>query len=346
MKSLAVVASGMVTPIGFDAPATLAALRAGVSAISRVPWVDPETGGPLRGAKVALPQWWEGVGKLADLVAPAIEECLREAGPTPARDIPVLIGVAPPDRPARTAGCEAELLKEVEARLGGPLHRDSAIFATGQTACAHGLMHADALLNSAVAPMCIVAGVDSYLQQPTLDFYIKQRRVMTASNSNGFFPGEAGSAVLVTTPQGAAGRPALRILGFGIAMETAAIGSTKPLRAIGLTQAVRESLKMARIEMKDVAFRLTDLSGEHYKFKEASFVATRLDRGPRAEPLPLWHPSEFLGEIGAAILPCLLAWAMHAQRKDYAPGPIALSHVGNDAGERCALVTECGFAEE
>ena len=87
-----------------------------------------------------------------------------------------------------------------------------------------------------------------------------------------------------------------------------------------------------------MAYRLTDLSGEHYKFKEAAFVAGRLNSGERDVPLDLWHPIEYLGEIGAAILPCLLAQAMHAAREQYAPGPLALCHVGSDTGERAALV--------
>ena len=87
-----------------------------------------------------------------------------------------------------------------------------------------------------------------------------------------------------------------------------------------------------------MAFRITDLSGEHYKFKEALFVLTRLDREPRSQILDLWHPIEYLGEVGAAILPCLLAWTMHARDHKYAPGRLALCHVGNDNGQRAAMI--------
>jgi 3-oxoacyl-[acyl-carrier-protein] synthase-1 len=92
--------------------------------------------------------------------------------------------------------------------------------------------------------------------------------------------------------------------------------------------------------LKDVAWRLTDLSGEHYKFKEAAFTAGRLNGGERETPLDLWHPIEYLGEIGAAVLPCLLAQAMDAARQGYAPGPLALCHVGSDAGQRAAMVVQ------
>lgn len=341
MKSLAVLAAGMVTPLGFNAPATLAALRAGVSAVGMIPWRDPQSGEPLRGAKVDLPQWWEGVGKLADLVAPAIHECIQSAQPMSPNAIPLLLGVAEADRPARTQGCEAQLLEEIEARLEFALHSDSVAFAGGQTACAHALLRAEALIASGKAPMCIVAGVDSYLQKPTVEAYASKRRLMTPDNSNGFFPGEAGSAVLVTSAAAAAGNSCLRILGYGSAQEHATIDSTLPLKAVGLTQAIKQALAEAGLGMGRVNYRLTDLTGEHYKFKEAAFAANRLDKQKRAGALELWHPVEYLGEIGAAILPCLLGWALHACRMGYAPGPTALCHVGNDGGERCALVVSC-----
>ena len=90
MTDLAILASGMVTALGFNAPSSLAALRAGISAVRDIPWADYESGRPLRGARVLLPQWWEGLGKLADLIAPAIRECLVAAEPEPPQAIPIL----------------------------------------------------------------------------------------------------------------------------------------------------------------------------------------------------------------------------------------------------------------
>ena len=99
-----------------------------------------------------------------------------------------------------------------------------------------------------------------------------------------------------------------------------------------------QALAQAEVGLHQVAYRLTDLSGEHYKFKEAAFAAGRLNGGERSQPLDLWHPVEHLGEVGAAIVPCLLAQALHAGREAYAPGPLSLCHVGSDAGARAALV--------
>ena len=337
MARLSVMASGMVTGLGFNAPSSLAALRAGVSAVAKTHCVDRESGKPLNGAKVALPHWWEGVGKLADLVGPAIQECLGAAHPEPADGIPWLIGVADKNRPARPKDLEQELLEELSARFGSTLHPESRILPLDQVGCAAALEVASRIIDDGRARRVVIAGVDSFLDQPMLDTYLEKRRVMTPSNSNGFFPGEAGTAVLV----GAAGShdgDELAILGSGFARETALIDGTDAFAGNGMTAAVKQALGEAGIALKDVAYRLTDISGEHYKFKEAVFAAGRLNAGERDGILDLWHPIEYLGEIGAAILPCLLAQAMHAAQEGYAPGALALCHVGSDSGERAAMV--------
>lgn len=337
MTQVCVLASGLVTPLGFNAPATLAALRAGVSAVRALPWPDPDSGEPLKGARVSLPHWWFGVGMLADLVAPAILECLAAAGDEPAQAIPVLLGVSAAGRAGRPGGLDARLLDEVHQRLGLTPHARSALIALDQAGCAQAMLAATEMLVSGAVRHVIVAGVDSFLDPPMLASFIAQRRLMTASNSNGFFPGEAGCAVLLGR-SGLASGDRLTVLGIGAAREPATIGSTSAFQARGSTQACRQALQQAGVAMRDVACRITDLSGEHYKFKEAAFVAGRLDTAPRTAAQELWHPIEHVGEIGAAILPCLLAQALHAGRHGYAAGPLMLCHVGSDAGERAALV--------
>jgi len=167
--------------------------------------------------------------------------------------------------------------------------------------------------------------------------YLDERRLMTATNSNGFFPGEAGSAVLVGGSLQESGAQ-LEILGIGTAQEAATIGSDKPLRAEGLTSAIRQACQAAGLGMGDMAYRITDLTGEHYKFKEAAFAIARFEDRARTDIFEMWHPVEFIGEVGGAILPCMLAVALHAGQKGYAPGDTALCHVGSEDGQRAALV--------
>lgn len=335
-QPLSIRASGLFTAVGYNAPATLAALRAGVSGVRTRAWADRQGGEPYRCARIELPQRWTGTDLLADLLVPAVHECLQACPEETLQDIPLLVGVSHPERPGRPARLDAGLLPAVGRRLESALHADSRLYADGQAGCAQALLDACALVQAGRARHVLVAGVDSYVDRATLDAYDSRRRLLCTGNFNGFLAGEAGAAVLVSAPRAGEGRPC--IVGHGQAVETATIEGTEPLRGEGLLQAVRQALAEAGQAMGDVALRLSDLSGEHYKFKEAMFVAMRLDRAPRATPLPMWHPIEFLGEVGAAVLPCLLAWAAHAVQEGYAPGRCVLCHVGSDTGERAAVV--------
>lgn len=335
--TIAITAAGMVTPVGLNYRSSCAALRAGVSGIREANLWDAESGEYISAGKVDLPHWWEGLGKLAELVSPAIHECLSVAE-APAKDIPILLGVAGADRPHRLVGLDDELLDEIEFRLELPHHALSKTIPRANVSAVVGLREAQRILDAKLAPACIVAGVDSFLQQNVVEAYLEQRRIMTPVNSNGFLPGEAGCALLVE-PSGTRRADELRILGTGMAKEEAVIASDKPLRGEGITDAVRQALSAASLNIHDTSYRITDLSGEHYKFKEATFVAGRFLRKPMPVLYDLWHHIEFTGELGAANAACALAWNFHAAQKGYAPGPTSLLHFGSDDGERSALVT-------
>lgn len=339
---IAIIASGMVTSVGFNAPASLAAIRAGVSGAHEVNLWDYETGEYLSGNKVALPQWWEGIEKLADLVAPAIRECLVAAEPVSPDQIPIILGVAPPDRPHRNSALEEQILEEVSHRLETTLHPNSTVLPQGQVSTVAGLKLCRRILSEQHGPYCIVAGVDSLLHWDLKDTYLSRRRLLTSNNSNGFIPGEAGAAVLVA-PESDSARCRLNILGIGLARESATIDSEHPLRGDGMAEAIRDALDDAGLTIFDASYRITDLNGEHYKFKEATLAAMRFEHGQiRKELFDLWHPIEYIGEVGAAIGPCVFAIALHASEKGYAPGPIALCHFSNDNGERAAALV--GYA--
>jgi 3-oxoacyl-[acyl-carrier-protein] synthase-1 len=125
---------------------------------------------------------------------------------------------------------------------------------------------------------------------------------------------------------------------MGTDREKATIESEEPLRAEGLIHAIREAFREGGVTYEDVHYRITDLNGEHYKFKEMVLAMMRFQRTPRSKLFDLWHPIEYIGDVGAAIGPVVLGVALHAARKGYAVGPGVLCTFANDEGERAALV--------
>jgi 3-oxoacyl-[acyl-carrier-protein] synthase-1 len=137
------------------------------------------------------------------------------------------------------------------------------------------------------------------------------------------------------------GNSELRLTGIGFGVERAHIDSEEPLRADGLTAAIATALADSGCALHELDFRITDLSGEQYYFKEAALALTRILR-QRKEEFDIWHPAECVGESGAAAGVVILAVAEAACRKGYAPGPNILVHLGNDAGDRAAAVLRFG----
>src|SRR5262249_9760851 len=168
----------------------------------------------------------------------------------------------------------------------------------------------------------------------TLTIYEREDRVLTNENSNGFLPGEGAGALLVARPSG---QPELVCVGLGFGVELAHINSDEPLRADGLTRALNAALAEAGCEIYDLDFRITDIAGEQYYFKEAALALGRILRRPKDE-FDIWHPAEYIGETGAVAGTAALAVANAACRKGYAPGPRILMHLANDGGERAATV--------
>jgi 3-oxoacyl-[acyl-carrier-protein] synthase-1 len=337
MTAIAISAAGMVTPVGFNARTSCAAIRAGIRNVAKTNLWDRYSGTYLAAGRVPLPQWWVGLGKLADLCAPAIHECYEAAKPLAPREIPVLLGVAPRERPCRLEGVESTILLEIQERLSVPLHGLSRVFPHDHVSVIMALRVARDILSEGRAKAVIVAAVDSLVQQDLKNYYLEKRRLLTPSNSNGFSLGEAGSAVLVMRA-GSRTDGELEVLGTSISMETATIESDEPLRGVGLTNAIRAALSEAGVTMQEVQYRITDINGEHYKFKEVALQGSRFMRKPTGKLFDLWHPIEYIGDVGAAIGPLIFGLALHASKKGYAIGPTALFTLGNDSGERAAVV--------
>lgn len=337
--AVAILGAGMMTGVGLTAPAACAAIRCAIDNFRETRFID-RAGEWILGCEVPLEQPWRGQAKLAKLLAGALKECLDLVPDVAPTDVPLLLCLAEPDRPGRLDGLSNSLYDETTRELGASFHRDSQMLAQGRVGAAVALHRARQLLHRPKdAPRhVVVAGVDSFLIGPTLSAYEARDRLLTADNSNGFIPGEAAGAVLLGRPD-AAKAGDLVCHGMGFAREDAAIEFEEPLRADGLAEAITAALGEAGLDLADLDYRMADLSGEQYGFKEAALVLSRVLR-KRKHGFDIWHPADCIGEVGAAALPCMLGVALFAARKGYAPGPGVLCHLGNDDGKRAALVVK------
>jgi 3-oxoacyl-[acyl-carrier-protein] synthase I len=333
MNSVAILGSGMVTGVGFDAPSSCAAIRVGITGFVETRFMF--AGEWLIGCPVPFEEGWTGREKLLRMLVPALQESLSAAEGVPPAEIPLFLCLAELTRPGRLDGLDVSMLCEAEDRLGFRFHASSGVITAGRVGGADALEQARRSIASG-SRRCIVAGVDSYLVGATLTDYEKRRRIMTADNSDGFIPGESAAAVLVG-PSKQAASAELRCLGLGYGHETATVESEEPLRGEGLAQAFRAGLADSGVNWPQLDYQISAMSGEQHGFKEVALAVSRTIR-PVKHGFDIWHPGDCIGEVGAAIVPCMLGVALTAARRRYAPGPGVLCHAGADDGQRSAIV--------
>jgi 3-oxoacyl-[acyl-carrier-protein] synthase-1 len=184
----------------------------------------------------------------------------------------------------------------------------------------------------------IVARTDSLLNGATDGVY----RGPVADDSDGTSR-RAAAAVLLSQWSEEISSP-LMVRGLGFASEPAPRESGKPLRADGLTQAIRAALDEAEMALVECNHRIGDMNGEQYRFKEAALAINRLLRD-RKVLFSIWHPCDSIGEVGAATLPAMLTILHLGASGDCLPGPRFLGHLGNDDDKRAAFVTQTSIPQ-
>jgi 3-oxoacyl-[acyl-carrier-protein] synthase I len=324
---------GLVTSVGLTAPACCAAFRAKVTNPTETRFIDSR-GEWIMAHQVELAQPWRGITKLAKMGAMAIEEALQDVPKKDWGKLPLLLCVAESERPGRMEGLNDQLFRQIQTELDVKFAPTSTVVTQGRVGVAIAIAQARVLIIKNKIPNVLIAATDSLLSWPTLSHYEREDRLLTQKNSNGFMPGEGAGALLMATVNGKAGELACTGIGFG--REAAHIESGEPLRADGLAQAINASLDDAGCAMHDMDFRITDLSGEHYYFKEAALALSRTLRKLKAE-FDIWHPAECIGEAGATAGIAVIADAHAACTKNYTKGPNVLAHWANDAGQRAAM---------
>jgi 3-oxoacyl-[acyl-carrier-protein] synthase-1 len=338
--SVAILNTGLVTSVGLSAPTACAAIRAGLTNPSQTHFID-SNGEWIMAHQVPIEKPRAGRTRLARLAAMSIKECLGAVPRTEWARIPLILCVAEQERPGRLDDLDDHLFHSIEQELDAHFAPESNIVAHGRVSVAIALAQARRRLYEGNFPQVLIAATDSLLTWPMLSAYEQHERLLTAANSNGFMPGEGSGALLVGRAEGGS---RLACVGIGFGLEHAHIGSGQPLRGDGLTRAIREALADGGCEMHDMDFRISDVSGEQYYFKEASLALSRTLRRRKAE-FDIWHPAECIGESGAVIGISMIALADAACRKGFSKGPRMIVHMANDAGQRAALAIQGGNPE-
>ncbi|HHI69885.1 MAG TPA: 3-oxoacyl-ACP synthase [Rhodobacteraceae bacterium] len=330
---LEVLETGMVTAVGLNAAASCAAMRGKIDGFCETRFIG-SSGDWLTGAPVPLPRNWIGMKRLAHLAAGAIYDVF-EKQPHARENCSLILCLAEEDRPGNLTPDSAKFARMIGEITEIPPKTKTRVITHGRPSGIVALDQARRILKRGEAANVLIVGVDSYLSGVSVAHYLANERLLTPDNANGFIPGEAAAAILVsaTRPGG------LALGGVGLAREKATIYNDEdlPLRADGMTEAYRLAMKEAGVTLAQVDYRIADLIGEQYFFKQSALAALRLERG-RKEFQDLWSPAESLGNIGAAVVPMMIGMALVAQQKGYSGGTPVLIEASADDGACGAAV--------
>lgn len=339
---VAITAVGMITGVGLNAPACCAAIRCAIDNFQETRFID-KGGKWLLGCSIPLDQAWRGASKQLQMAKIAIQECLTQKSSLFPENTPLLLCLAETQRSGRVIKNDHAFFAELQQILGIQFHDKSRVIAAGRVSLGIALQHARILIHEQHFKHVLIAATDSLLVASTLASLEEKDYLLSSKNSDGFIPGEAGAAIIIE-PVYHKSEPQLICQGIGFGLEKAHIESEESLRADGLTIAIKQALQDASCAMHDLDFRVTDISGQHYYFKEATLALGRTLRA-RKETFDIWHPADCIGETGAAIGLIILGVIKTACEKNYSLGSRILIHLGLDDGRRVACITQWGSSE-
>lgn len=324
----------LVTPVGYTAASTAAALRAGIATFRELGYRDAG-GEPIRGAIVdALVPKMRGRDRLAGLVRLSFEQMdRRRADLLPWGSMPVILCTRESRTPGgRLNGIVGGLTLPNGAPLAGP---QSAHITEGSVSVFVAVAHARKLLDERGIDACIVVAVDTLIDARTLGWLDRASRLKTSIVTDGLIPGEAACIAVVSK------KPlfdtCVNVRGLGLAQEQATVVNEEPFRGDGLASALRAALAESGAKIENVAFRVSDVNGESYAFEELVVGQMRVMRVVRPEQ-PLWHAADCMGDSGAASGLIQFAWVEQAFHRGYAPGPSAVLYGSSTFGGRAAAI--------
>lgn len=339
-NSIHIVGLGARTPLGLNVEASMAAVRAGIARIEEHCFILDRHGEPVRLAcDSELGPSVMGSERVTKMAATALEEVcttLAEKAPDLAH-IPLFLGL-PEERPGWTRN-DRELVLDQLARKTFPLKLSPIeMFPYGHAAGVLALDAACRKIQEGRERVCVIAGVDSYLNFETLEWLDHNRQLATPYHRGAFFPGEGAGAVAVASEslvQRYKWTTLGRVRGVGTAIEPNKIKTDTVCVGEGLTACIRKAVAGSQFPDEAIEGIICDLNGERYRAEEWGFALLRLPQVFN-DPTGYDLPTSCWGDVGAASGPLSMCIAVNAAQKGWAKGSRYLIWNSSEGGQRAA----------
>ncbi|HVL21223.1 MAG TPA: beta-ketoacyl synthase N-terminal-like domain-containing protein [Amaricoccus sp.] len=340
-EPVVIIGVGARTPVGFTAASSAAAVRAGISVIEEHPFMIDRFGEPMKVTRdVGLDVAVTGAARAIEIGLDAAREALAVLDGRDAPPVSVLVSTGE-DRPGQPPGHAAAVFAGLAERLAATVRIDrGGYLAAGHAGGLLAMLRARDALRTGRVRLCLVGGVDSYLEAETLEWLDETEQLHSEGNIYGFCPGEGAGFCLMSTLATARAlgcRPFLELVSIAGAREENRIRTETVCLGIGLGTAFRLAFEEARDGIGPVDRILCDMNGERYRGNEYGFAVLR-NSGRLRDAGDFETPADCWGDLGAASGPAFVGLLTEAEARSYTKGALSLAWASSDSGSRAAAL--------
>ncbi|RKH19234.1 hypothetical protein D7X74_07390 [Corallococcus sp. CA047B] len=341
MRPLAITGVGARTPVGPGARETFFSVQAKFNAFHESFIVDRTGEGAVLSAIAPLHPRVGEEARLLELAVAALTEALQgvaDSWNARHRVGLVLVTPEPGARPSPwsfPASVVQALLERFPRSIGSPR---VSLIPGGHTGWVMALEQISVLFAQGQLDACVLGAVDTLCSPRTVEHLDRQCRLRNSLEVEGRVPGEA-AAFLVLEPLRPQSRALSQLAAWGEG--TPLQGEKSPLPGALLTRATRECLRSSAANNESPGLILSDMDGSKHEALEMAFARFRAFRD-QASAASLLHPSESLGDVGAATGPLLMVLAtlclLHGS--GLPGGALVATHTPPGHGAVCRVLPE------
>ncbi len=341
LEKLYIVATGMLTSVGYNTAMTAASVNAGISGVQESKHMN-KRGKAMKMACIpndALPPLNEQLLACSDITA--IDQQLLRMCESPlqetlgtlkvTQEIPLFLASTEPVNSGKPV-CD-KFIQYLCIQAGVKLDIPSSqVLPTGKAAGIEAINLAFEYIAMTNADFVVVGGVDSYqynlMQLGLLD---QQDRILAEQIMDGFAPGEAAGFILLASEEAKQKyklQSKLTLYEPGLAEEEGHRYSEEPYKGNGLAAAFTQAI--ANGPQLPIHSIHASLSGENFGVKEYGVAMMRNSKVINGDAA-LEHPADCLGDVNAAFAPILLALMAHNNSGS------ALAYCASEGPNRAAI---------
>lgn len=308
----------MLTPAGFDADMTAAAVNAGINRYQDSGYFTKDMQ-PIKMALVptdALPEisdevQYNGAYSRWDKHLLALASVAMQEAMDGYSDDPVPLILACPEHYKQWPHqLPDNLIKNLIVQTGLPINpEDSRTIHVGRSGAIEALKIAERFLFEAETEYVLIGGVDSYQRPELFRGLLEYGRLSIPGNMDGFVPGEGAAFILVTRSKENAleiNNHKAYIVPSSLGEEPGHIYSEESYLGEGLSATVTELLQ--EFSGPNIRNIYSTMNGESFWSKELGVMLTR-NNSRIEKTYDIEHPAECFGDMGAASAAALIGLA-------------------------------------